>query len=158
MLFADDVVLVDQSRAEVNRKLELWRRTLESKGFRLSRTKTEYMMCDFSTSRHEGGDVSLDGQVVAQKDTFRYLGLMLQKDGDIDEDIRHRISAGWLKWRQASSILCDRRVPQKLKGKFYRTTICPAMLYGAECWPTKRRHVQQLCSRDAVVLRAHKKG
>ena len=40
MLFADDVVLVDESRAGVNRKLELWRRTLESKGFRLSRTKT----------------------------------------------------------------------------------------------------------------------
>ena len=32
MLFADDVVLVDESRAGVNRKLELWRRTLESKG------------------------------------------------------------------------------------------------------------------------------
>ena len=35
---ADDVVLVDESRAGVNRKLELWRRTLESKGFRLSRS------------------------------------------------------------------------------------------------------------------------
>ena len=31
MLFADDVVLVDESRAGVNMKLELWRRTLESK-------------------------------------------------------------------------------------------------------------------------------
>ena len=50
MLFADDVVLVDESRAGVNRKLELWRCTLESKGFRLSRTKTEYMMCDFSAT------------------------------------------------------------------------------------------------------------
>ena len=48
------VVLVDESRAWVNKKLELWRRTLESKGFRLSRTKTEYMMCDFSATRHEG--------------------------------------------------------------------------------------------------------
>ena len=56
-------------------------------------------MCDFSASRHEGGDLSLDGQVVAHKDIFRYLGLMLQKDGNIDEDVRHRISAGWLKWR-----------------------------------------------------------
>ena len=103
----------------------------QSKGFRLSRTKTEYMRCDFSASRHEGGDVSLDGQVVAHKDTFRYLGSMLQKDNNIDEDVRLRISAGWLKWRQASSVLCDRRVPQKLKGKFYRTTICLTMLYGA---------------------------
>ena len=63
------------------RKLELWRRTLESKGFRLSRTKIEYMMCDFSATRHEGGDVSLDGQVVVvvQKDTSQYLGSVLQK-------------------------------------------------------------------------------
>jgi hypothetical protein len=30
MLFADDVVLVDESREGVNRKLELWRQTLES--------------------------------------------------------------------------------------------------------------------------------
>ncbi|KAG2648405.1 hypothetical protein PVAP13_1NG029600 [Panicum virgatum] len=78
---------------------------------------------------------------------------MLQKDGDIDEDVRHRISAGWLKWRQASGVLCDRRVPQKLKGKFYRTAIRPAMLYGAECWPTKSRHVQQLSVAEMRMLR-----
>ena len=35
ILFAADVVLVDESRAGVNRKLELWRRTLESKGSNL---------------------------------------------------------------------------------------------------------------------------
>ena len=104
------------------------------------------------------GDVSLDGQVVVQKDTFRYLGLVLQKDGDIDEDVRHRIPTGWLKWRQASGILCDRRVPQKLKGKFYRTAIRPTMLYDAECWPTKRRHVQQLSVAEMRMLRAHKEG
>ena len=39
MLFDDDVVLVDESQTRVNRKLKLWRQTLESKGFRLSRTK-----------------------------------------------------------------------------------------------------------------------
>ena len=43
MLFADDIVLVDETRSGVNAKLELWRETLESKGFRLSRTKTEYV-------------------------------------------------------------------------------------------------------------------
>ena len=84
---------------------------------------------------------SLDGQVVPEKDAFRYLGSMLHKDGYIDSDVCHRIKAGWLKWRQASVILCDKRVLQKLKVKFYRTAIRPAMLYGAECWPTKRRHV-----------------
>ncbi|XP_066367886.1 uncharacterized protein [Miscanthus floridulus] len=152
MLFADDVVLVDESRTGVNQKLELWRETLESKGFRLSRTKTEYMRCDFGTTTREEEDVSLEGQVVPRKDTFRYLGSMLQRDGDIDKDVSHRIKAGWMKWRQASSVLCDKRVPQKLKGKFYRTVIRPAMLYGAECWPTKRRHVQQLSVAEMRML------
>ena len=78
-------------------------------------------------------DISLEGQIVPRKDTFRYLGSMLKRDRDIDEDISHRIKAGWMKWCQASYVLYDKRVPQKLKGKFYRTTIRPAMLYGVEC-------------------------
>jgi hypothetical protein len=61
--------------------------------------------------------MSLEGQVVPRKDTFRYLGSMLQMDGDVDADVCHRIKAGWMKWRQASDILCDKRVPQKLKKK-----------------------------------------
>jgi hypothetical protein len=43
-------------------------------------------------------------------------------------------------------------VPQKLKCKFYRTTIRPAILYGAECWPIKRRHVQQLSLTEMRML------
>jgi hypothetical protein len=80
--------------------------------------------------------------VVPKKDAFRYLGSMLQKNGDIDEDVSHIIKVGWLKLHQASAVLCDPRVPLKLKDKFYRTAIQPAMLYETEYWPTKRRHVQ----------------
>ena len=70
MLFADDVVLVDESREGVNRKLELWRQTLESKGFRISRTKTEYMRCDFGTTTWDEGDVSSEGQIVPRRTPF----------------------------------------------------------------------------------------
>jgi hypothetical protein len=77
ILFADDVIFVDKSRTGVDQKLELWRRTLEAKGFRLSRPKTEYIKCDFSATTQEEGDVRLDDQVVPNKDTFRYLRSML---------------------------------------------------------------------------------
>jgi hypothetical protein len=78
---------------------------------------------------------------------------MLQKNGDIDEDVSHRIKVDWLKWHQVSSVLCDPRVPLKLKGKFYKTVIRPTMSYGAECWPTKRRYVQQLSVAEMRMLR-----
>ncbi|GMP51562.1 hypothetical protein CsSME_00017746 [Camellia sinensis var. sinensis] len=46
----DDIVLVDETKEGVNTKLEIWRKALESKGFRISRTKTEYMECKFSNN------------------------------------------------------------------------------------------------------------
>jgi hypothetical protein len=49
MLFTDDVILVNESKMGVDQKLELWRRTLEAKCFRLSMSKTEYIKCDFNT-------------------------------------------------------------------------------------------------------------
>jgi hypothetical protein len=97
MLFVDDVVLIDESRIRVNQKLELWRQTLELKSFKLSRTKTEYMRCQFSGKNSDDGDVNFDGRVLSMNDTFRYLGSMLQSDGEIDEDVSHRIRAGWVK-------------------------------------------------------------
>jgi hypothetical protein len=55
------------------------------------------MRCGFGTTISEDGDVSLGGHVVPKKDTFRYLGSMLQRDGDIDEDVSHRTKTGWMK-------------------------------------------------------------
>ena len=40
MLFADDIVLVDETKEGLNTKRELWRTNLESKGFKLNRRKT----------------------------------------------------------------------------------------------------------------------
>ena len=48
MLFASDIMLVDESRDGAKTKLERWKEALESKGFKISRTKTEYMDCNFS--------------------------------------------------------------------------------------------------------------
>ena len=40
ILFADDIILMNETRNRVNAKLENWRDALESKDFRLRRTKT----------------------------------------------------------------------------------------------------------------------
>ena len=43
MLFADDIILVCKTRAELRRKLSQWRKALEEHGMKISRTKTEYL-------------------------------------------------------------------------------------------------------------------
>jgi hypothetical protein len=44
-------------------------------------------------------------------------------------------------------------VPLKLKDKFYRTAIRLVILYGVECWPTKRQYVEQLTVAEMRMLR-----
>jgi len=86
MLFADDIVLIDEIRQGVNDKLENWRLTLEARGFRLSRSTTEYLHCYFNGRMEEGGEITLDGRQIPKVDKFKYLGSIIQQNGDIDEE------------------------------------------------------------------------
>jgi len=136
MLFADDIVLIDETRQGVNDKLERWRHTLESRGFRVSRT--EYLHCCFSGRGDARGEVTLNGGPTPKVDKFKYLGSIIQQNGDIDGDIIHRIKVGLQKWKYSSVVLCDKRLPLGLKGKVYCMVVRPAVLYGSECWPLKK--------------------
>jgi len=49
-----------------------------------------------------------------------------------------------MKWRLASGVLCDRKVPLELKVKFYGAVVGPTMIYGAECWLVKNSHTQKM--------------
>ncbi|KAH1220391.1 LINE-1 retrotransposable element ORF2 protein [Glycine max] len=132
MLFADDIVLLGESREELNERLKTWRRALETHGFRLSRSKSEYMECKFNKRRRVSNS---------------------EDDGEIEGDVNHRIQAGWMKWRKASGVLCDAKVPIKLKGKFYRTAVRPAILYGTECWAVKSQHENKVGVAEMKMLR-----
>jgi len=154
MLFVDDIVLVDETRAGVIAKLELWRQTLESRGFRLSRTKTEYMMCKFSKQKiRDYSIVTLDGQEIPMNSHFKYLSSIIQKDGVINSDVNHRIQASWLKWRSAIGVLCDCNILLWLEEKLYRTDIRPVFLYVTECWAIKRYHAQKMSVGEMHMLR-----
>ncbi|KAL5134644.1 hypothetical protein HKD37_03G007756 [Glycine soja] len=74
-------------------------------------------------------------------------------DGEIEGDVNHRIQAGWMKWRKASGVLCDAKVLIKLKGKFYRTAVRPAILYGTECWAVKSQHENKVGVAEMRMLR-----
>ena len=154
MLFVDGLVLIDETQEGVNAKLNLWREVLESKGLRLSQSKTEYMECKFNANggSHELG-VRIGDQEVPKSDCFRYLGSILQKNEELDGDLNHRIQVGWMKWKSASGMLCDHRMPLKLKEKFYRTTIRLTMLYGTECGAVKHQHVHTMGVAEMRMLR-----
>ena len=85
---------------------------------------------------------------------FKYLGSVVQDTGMIEEDVTHRIKVGWLKWRSATGVLCDKKIPNKVKGKFYRTVVRPTILYGSGCWATKLQHIDWMNVAEMRMLRS----
>jgi len=98
MLFADDIILIDETKEGVNAKLERWRDTSEPRGFRLSRSKIEYLHYKFSAGEGSvANEVTIEGAVIPSVEKFRYLGSFIQENGEIDEDINQQIKIGWQK-------------------------------------------------------------
>jgi len=93
-VISNDIVHIDETRGGLNKKLERWMYSLESRGFRLSRSKTKNLRCGFSGLEKDGGEVTMSGVVVPSVEKFKYLGLIVEERKDIDEDISHHIRAG----------------------------------------------------------------
>ncbi|XP_061724220.1 uncharacterized protein LOC133530327 [Cydia pomonella] len=112
MLFADDIVLVGEDGFEVQSRLEEWRWKLENVGLKISRSK--HMFCDFGGLSGFAA-IDLDGVTLPVCSDFKYLGSLVQCNGDIDRDMKNRINTGWVKWRQVTGTICDARMPSALR-------------------------------------------
>ena len=118
MLFADDLVLGEHTREEAEEQLELWRNAIENKGIPVSRSKTEYLPPSFC---HD--NVKLGGEEIKTVTTFKYRGSMFDAEGGTTTDCKKRFRLAWNKRREVTGVICDKKVPVKLKHKIYKTVI-----------------------------------
>ena len=115
MLFADDLVLCESTREQVEEQLELWRKAIENKGLRVSRSKIEYLppsSCHDSTVKPGGEDIN-------NVTTFKYIGSMFDAEGRSTIYCKNRVRLAWNKWREVTGVICDKKVPVKLKHNIY---------------------------------------
>nr|GEU95934.1 ataxia telangiectasia mutated family protein [Tanacetum cinerariifolium] len=119
-------MLIAESAEGLNNRLESWRKALEDNDLRVSREKTKYLRCDFGRYEvvHQEMGIRIRDRILQPKESFRYLG-----------------------------VLCDWRIPLKLKGKFYKVAIRPAMLYRSECWPITKAQATRVEVAELRMLR-----
>ena len=128
--------------------------TLEERGMRVSRPKTQFM--DFSFEQDAQGNrpqVKILGEEVERVTHFKYLGTSIEEEGGMETEIAKRVGAGWMNWKKCSGVLCDKRMPVKVKGKVYGRVVRHAMLYGAETWATTKRQESRIEVNEMRMLR-----
>ena len=63
---------------------------------------------------------------------------MVQESSSCEREVKKRVQAGWNGWRKVSGVICDRRLPARVKGKVYSSVVRPAMVYGLETVTVQR--------------------
>ena len=149
-MFADDLVLYAMTREEVEEDLETWRVVFERHGLKISRTKTEYLP---SLTNDTETTVKIVDVELSTVTSFKYLGSIFTSEGGSQADFTNRIRIGWMKWKEVSGVMCDRKMPVKLKDKVFKTIIRPAMTYGSQCWAVKKKDENKLNSAEMRMLR-----
>ena len=63
------------------------------------------------------------------------------------------MQAEWYGWRKVSGVICDRRLPTRVKGKVYSSVVRPAMVYGLETVAVTKKQVKEIKVAEMKMLR-----
>ncbi|VDO98026.1 unnamed protein product [Heligmosomoides polygyrus] len=149
LLYADDVMLACEDKAELERQAQEWCDRLALFGLKLNVKKTEYLTTDVN----EHGSIKINGTELSRVTSFKYLGSTVRFDGSLKLEVNARVSAAWSKWRSLTGVLCDKTIPEYLKSKVYRAVVRPVATYGAECWPVTKEIESRLSVMETKMLR-----
>ena len=149
MLFADDIVICEETR-EVEQRLESWKYALEKRGMKVSRSKTKYLCIN---GRNDDETVKMEDAKVPRVKKFKYLRSTVQESGSCEREVKKRVQAGWKGWRKVSGVICNKRLPARVKGKVYSSVVRPAMVYGLETVPVTKKQVEEMEVAEMKLLR-----
>ena len=117
---------------------------------KVSRSKTEYL---YTNGGNDKETVKMEDKKVPRVKELKYLGSTVQESGDCERKIKRRVQAGWNGWKKVSGVICDRRLPIRVKGKVYSSVVRPAMVYGLETVAITKRQVEEIKVAEMKMLR-----
>ena len=150
MRYADDIVLVAETREELQRMVELVEEQCSRYELVINRDKTKCMKIG---REREALNIQLAGGEVEQVNEFKYLGVYFTEDGKMERTVQDRISMGQKAFGRLGRVWKDRNISRKLKIRLLRAIVIPTVLYGAECWVLKKREEKKLAAFEMKCLR-----
>ena len=149
-MFADNIVICEETREEVERRLGCWRYASERTGMKVSRSKTEYLCVN---GGNDDETVKMEDTKVPRVKEFKYLGSMVQESGNCEREVKRRVQAEWNGWKKVSGVICDRRLPARVKGKVCSAAVIQAMVYGLETVAVTKKQVKGMEVAEMKMLR-----
>ena len=81
------------------------------------------------------------------------MGSTVQESGGCEREVKKRVQVGSNRWRRVSGVICNRRLPARVKGKVYSLMVRPAMVYGLETVAVTKKQVEEMEVAEIKMLR-----
>ena len=154
-LFADDCALAAHSDVDIQELADCFATAATSFGLTVSIKKTEVLRQLAPNTPRPPPNITMDGNVLKNVDTFKYLGSCINSAANLDDEVLCRISrASQAFGRLHTRVWHERGISIKTKLSVYRAVVLPSLLYGCETWTCYRRHTKKL---DQFHLRCLRK-
>ena len=77
----------------------------------------------------------------------------MQENGSCEREVKKRVQTGWNGWRKVLGVICNRRLPARVKGKVYSSVVIPVMVYGLETVAVTKKQVEEIEVAEIKILR-----
>ena len=152
LLFADDTALVADSEERLQRLVDEFGVVCERRKLKVNVGKSKVMVCSRGGGR-AGLNVRLNGDVLEEVESFKYLGSVISRGGGVSVDVRQRMSDGAAAYGAMKSIWRVKEVGVRVKRALYESIVVPKVLYGAESWGLRSEEREKLNVMEMSCLR-----
>ena len=78
---------------------------------------------------------------------------MVQESVSCEKEVKRRVQARWNRWRKVSGVICDRRLPARVKRKVYSLVVRPVMVYGHEKVAVTKKQIKEFQLAEMKMLK-----
>lgn len=131
-VFADDITICAKSERDLQINLTTWNEELAKRNMKINPQKTKVMVIG---KRTRTTDIKIGDQKIEQVDIYKYLGVLIQREGNMEEEINERLSSAAKIYHALSkTFLAKREIANTTKTTVYKTIFRPILTFGGETW------------------------
>ena len=156
LLYADDVVVMANSRTDVQDVAKRWWHAMNENGMKINTQKGKTEVLVISRNNRHTCDVLIGQDKVHQVANYTYLGVNVGETNLQEIEINNRIAKYNSNVGLMYPLLRDVNIPRDCKITIYHTILKPILLYGSEVWSLTTRTESKLQAAEMRVLRTIK--
>ena len=149
--FADDLALFGTSEKDLQHNINMLNNQLSKRGMKINAKKTKTVLVSRETKTH---NLQLGREKLEQVKNYKYLGVMINSEGRLREEVSQRIQKATAVYYQLGrTFIGKKELTAKTKMAVYNSVYCPTLLYGSETWTLDSREFSRVQAAEMKYLR-----